>query len=46
MKKIILLIAAVLPLMVAAQSALDGVFDKYSGKDGFTTVNIGPEVAG
>lgn len=44
MKKIILLIAAVLPLMVAAQSALEGVFDKYSGKDGFTTVNIGPEM--
>ncbi len=44
MKKIIVFLIAVLPLLVVGQSALESVFEKYSGKDGFTIVNIGPEM--
>ncbi|MCL3782492.1 DUF4252 domain-containing protein [Prolixibacteraceae bacterium JC049] len=41
MKRIFLLIAIILPLGLMAQnSAIDKLFDKYSGQDGFTTVNI------
>jgi len=44
MKKIFVLLIAMLPLFVVGQSALESVFEKYSGKDGFTTVNIGPQM--
>ena len=44
MKRIIVLLIALMPLLVVAQSAMDEIFEKYSGKDGFTTVNIGPDM--
>lgn len=41
-KNLILSILAIvaLPLMMAAQSPADALFDKYSGQDGFTSVYI------
>jgi hypothetical protein len=46
MKRIILLIIAVaLPaFMMAQNSAVDKLFNKYKGKDGVTTVQISPEL--
>ena len=46
MKRIIFLVLAVaIPaLMVAQNSAVDKLFDKYSGKEGVTTVSISPEL--
>lgn len=46
MKKIALLIAvAVLPLgLVAQNSAVDKLFNKYKGREGVTTVMISPEL--
>ncbi|TKG96932.1 DUF4252 domain-containing protein [Puteibacter caeruleilacunae] len=41
MKKIIILIIAILPLVGLAQnSPIDKLFDKYAGTDGITSVNI------
>lgn len=41
MKKIILVLAMVLPLAVLAQKTpVDRLFDKYANQKGFTTVNI------
>lgn len=39
-------IAALLliPFLIQAQSPIDKVFDKYAGKEGFTTVNISKEM--
>jgi len=41
-KKVFLLMAIVfaLPMMLAAQSPADALFDKYSGQDGYTSVYI------
>lgn len=46
MKKIsILLTMLILPMMVFSQSAaIDKIIDKYSGQEGVTIVNIGPEL--
>ena len=46
MKRVILLVIAVaLPaLMIAQNSAVDNLFNKYKGKDGVTTVQISPEL--
>jgi len=46
MKRIILLVIAVaLPaFMMAQNSAVDKLFNKYKGKDGVTTVQISPEL--
>ena len=46
MKRVILLFVAVaLPaLMIAQNSAVDNLFNKYKGKDGVTTVQISPEL--
>lgn len=45
MKKIISLIFAIaLTLTVAAQNTFDGVFEKYKGKSGFTTLSMGNEL--
>ncbi len=48
MKKIViqLIIVALgfLPLMTSAQTAIDGLYDKYAGKDGFTSINISPDM--
>jgi len=42
MKKISLILTlAIFPLLITAQNkAVDKLFDKYAGKDGFTTVFI------
>jgi hypothetical protein len=46
MKRIVLLVIAVaFPAFLLAQnSAVDKLFNKYSGKDGVTTVSISPEL--
>jgi len=46
MKRVIFLLAVIaLPAMMIAQnSAIDNLFNKYKGKDGVTTVMIGPEL--
>ncbi len=46
MKRVILfaLAVAVPALMVAQNSAVDKLFNKYKGQDGVTTVQIGPEL--
>jgi hypothetical protein len=33
-----------MPLLVNAQSPIDKIFEKYSGQDGFTTVNISKDM--
>ncbi len=46
MKRVTLfLLAMAIPaLMMAQNDAIDKLFNKYSGKEGVTTVNIGPEL--
>jgi len=46
MKRILsILVAVALPVFLMAQnSAVDNLFDKYKGKDGVTTVQISPEL--
>lgn len=46
MKRVIFLLAVIaLPAMMIAQnSAVDNLFNKYKGQDGVTTVMIGPEL--
>ena len=46
MKRIVLLVIAVAfpAFLVAQNSAVDKLFNKYSGKDGVTTVSISPEL--
>ena len=47
MKKLILLLAILLPLAVVAQkTAVDKLFEKYANKEGFTTVNISGKLLG
>lgn len=47
MKKLILILALVLPLAVLAQkSPVDKLFEKYANKKGFTTVNISGKLLG
>jgi hypothetical protein len=46
MRKLLILLSIVLPLSIAAQDEVDKLFDKYSGKDGFTTVNISGKMLG
>lgn len=47
MKKLILILALVLPLAVLAQkSPVDKLFDKYANQKGFTTVNISGKLLG
>ena len=41
---IILLAAALLPQMTAAQTAIDHLYEKYAGKPGFTSINISPQM--
>jgi len=48
MKKLMLFLVfatfLMIPTLTNAQSPIDKVFDKYSGQDGFTTVNISKEL--
>lgn len=47
MKKLIVILAVILPLAVAAQkSPIDKLFEKYANKQGFTTVNISGKLLG
>jgi len=47
MKKLVLILAVLLPLAVVAQkSPVDKLFEKYANKDGFTTVNISGKLLG
>jgi hypothetical protein len=47
MKKILLILAVVLPIAVLAQKTpVDKLFEKYANQDGFTTVNISGKLLG
>jgi len=47
MKKLLLIIAVLLPLAVLAQkTAVDKLFEKYANQKGFTTVNISGKLLG
>ena len=47
MKKLILIVAILLPLAVLAQETpVDKLFDKYANQKGFTTVNISGKLLG
>lgn len=47
MKKLVLILAVILPLAVFAQkSPVDKLFEKYANKKGFTTVNISGKLLG
>lgn len=47
MKKLVLFLALVLPLVVLAQKTpVDKLFDKYANQKGFTTVNISGKLLG
>ncbi|HOI48576.1 MAG TPA: DUF4252 domain-containing protein [Prolixibacteraceae bacterium] len=47
MKKLILLLAMLVPLVLAAQkSPVDKLFEKYANQKGFTTVNISGKLLG
>ncbi len=47
MKRLILMIAMLVPMVLAAQkSPVDKLFDKYANQDGFTTVNISGKLLG
>lgn len=47
MKKLILILAIVLPMAVLAQKTpVDKLFDKYANQKGFTTVNISGKLLG
>lgn len=43
-KKWSLLLLMVLPVMIMAQNPMDKLYEKYAGKEGFTSVNISPEM--
>lgn len=48
MKKLVLSLvvigAMVLPTILTAQTTIDRLYDKYAGNDGFTSINISPEM--
>ena len=47
MKKLILILAVVLPMAVLAQkNPVDKLFNKYANQKGFTTVNISGKLLG
>ena len=47
MKRLILMVAMLVPMLLAAQkSPVDKLFDKYANQDGFTTVNISGKLLG
>lgn len=41
---LVVVVMALMPSITKAQSAIDGLYDKYAGKDGFTSINISPEM--
>jgi len=38
------LLMAAMPLFTNAQTAIDGLYSKYAGKEGFTSINISPQM--
>jgi len=50
MKKLILTVATVVAVFLAqslySQTAIDDLYKQYAGKDGFTSINISPELFG
>ncbi|MBA2422472.1 MAG: DUF4252 domain-containing protein [Chitinophagales bacterium] len=46
MKNVLLLALSLFPATIFAQSSVQSFFDKYAGKDGFTTVKISPSLFG
>lgn len=43
-KRMSLLAIMILPLLMMAQNPMDKLYEKYAGKEGFTSVNISPEM--
>ena len=41
---LVIVMMALMPSVTKAQSAIDGLYEKYAGKDGFTSINISPEM--
>ncbi len=48
MKKIVIqfliAVVAILPSTLSAQTVVDNLYNKYSGKEGFTSINISPDM--
>lgn len=43
-KRIGLILMMIVPMMIMAQSPMDKLYEKYAGEEGFTSVNISPEM--
>ncbi len=41
---LVVILMALMPSVTKAQSAIDGLYEKYAGKDGFTSINVSPEL--
>ncbi len=41
---LVMVLMALMPSVTNAQSAIDGLYEKYAGKAGFTSINISPEM--
>ena len=46
MKRLLVVLVLLMPMMALAQSPIDKLFDKYANKDGFTTVRISGALLG
>lgn len=46
MRRLLIILSIILPLNIAAQDEVDKLFEKYAGRDGFTTVNISGKILG
>ncbi len=42
--KILIAVLIMLPVLLAAQTDIDRLYEKYAGKDGITSINISPEM--
>lgn len=40
----VVMLMALMPSAIKAQSAMDGLYEKYAGRDGFTSINVSPEM--
>jgi hypothetical protein len=41
---LVVVLMAIMPSVTKAQSAIDNLYEKYAGKDGFTSINVSPEM--
>lgn len=41
---LVVILMAMMPMVTKAQSAIDRLYEKYAGKDGFTSINVSPEM--